>query len=276
MKKLLTFALIVVGLVLVASNFSLAQDPGIRDSLLINRVNSQLPANSQHTTYIVGYHDERLAGWSIPIRYKNPQTDVFLDSAKLISRSGMTIDTLIDRGAGTFLTFGIGLTGGTIPAGTDTFAILYFRTGSTWDPAVHNPLDTYRLPNRQGLSYVDTAANDIKPYYDPPGNLDVKDDPKAQSARPTTFSLSQNYPNPFNAETVISFALPKTSYVKLEICNILGQKIKSLVNEKLLAGYKEVTWDGTDEKGNNVASGVYFYRLQTDKFIQAMKMVMLK
>ncbi|EQB62849.1 MAG: Subtilisin-like protein serine protease [candidate division Zixibacteria bacterium RBG-1] len=105
---------------------------------------------------------------------------------------------------------------------------------------------------------------------------DVRDIPNATAGLPKKFELGQNYPNPFNASTVIKFDLPQSSKVKLDIYNILGQKVKSLVDEKLSAGYKKVTWDGTNQNGNSVASGIYFYRLQTDKFIEAKKMVMLK
>jgi len=105
---------------------------------------------------------------------------------------------------------------------------------------------------------------------------DVKDIPTTTANLPKKFELGQNYPNPFNASTVIKFDLPQSSKVKLDIYNILGQKVKSLVDEKLSAGYKKVVWDGTNQNGNSVASGIYFYRLQTDKFIEARKMVMLK
>ncbi len=105
---------------------------------------------------------------------------------------------------------------------------------------------------------------------------DVKDIPSANAGLPKKFELGQNYPNPFNASTVIKFDLPQSSRVKLDIYNILGQKVKTLVDEKLSAGFKKVVWDGTNQNGNSVASGIYFYRLQTDKFIEAKKMVMLK
>ena len=105
---------------------------------------------------------------------------------------------------------------------------------------------------------------------------DVRDITTPTASLPKKFELGQNFPNPFNASTVIKFDLPQSSKVKLDIYNILGQKVKSLVDEKLSAGYKKVTWDGTNENGKSVASGVYFYRLQTDKFIEAKKMVMLK
>ena len=75
---------------------------------------------------------------------------------------------------------------------------------------------------------------------------------------------------------MISFALPKASDVKIEIYNILGQKVKDLVEEKVSAGYKKVVWDGKDNGGNSVASGVYFYRIKAGDFNEVKKMTLLK
>jgi len=94
---------------------------------------------------------------------------------------------------------------------------------------------------------------------------------------PRDFSLGQNYPNPFNATTVIEFTLPRTSAVNLQVFNILGQKVVTLVDETLEAGYKQVAWDGKDQKGNPVASGVYFYRLRAgDSFSDMKKMQLVR
>ncbi len=80
-------------------------------------------------------------------------------------------------------------------------------------------------------------------------------------AIPSEYSLSQNYPNPFNLSTNIRFALPNAGRVDLEIFNILGQKIKSVISDELPAGYHQAIWDGCDDTGKPVASGVYFTRL---------------
>lgn len=93
---------------------------------------------------------------------------------------------------------------------------------------------------------------------------------------PSEFSLSQNYPNPFNPTTVVEFNLPKAAYVRLTVYNLLGQRVKELVNESLAAGNKRVAWDGTDASGRTVESGVYFYRLQAGDFNQTRKMMLLK
>jgi PKD repeat protein len=93
---------------------------------------------------------------------------------------------------------------------------------------------------------------------------------------PQTFSLAQNYPNPFNARTVIRYSLPKDSRVKISIYNILGQRVKVLVDEYQTTGHKTVVWDGTNQKGKGVASGVYFYKIKAGDFVQSKKMLLLK
>jgi hypothetical protein len=93
---------------------------------------------------------------------------------------------------------------------------------------------------------------------------------------PTTWSLSQNYPNPFNATTQISFALPQAGNVALKIYNVAGQLVKSF-NQEMQAGNHTITWDGINSKGDVVASGVYFYKLDVDKqFSKTLKMTLLK
>ena len=81
-------------------------------------------------------------------------------------------------------------------------------------------------------------------------------------AIPTAFHLYQNYPNPFNPETQIRYDLPKSIHVRVEIFNILGEKVKTLVDEKKPAGAYKIIWDGQTDNGRAAASGVYIYRLQ--------------
>jgi len=88
---------------------------------------------------------------------------------------------------------------------------------------------------------------------------------------PSEWELSQNYPNPCNASTRINFALPIDSDVRLDIYNVLGQKVATLVDELLPAGRHSVDWND-----NTMASGMYFYRLQTENFTETRKMVLLK
>jgi len=112
-------------------------------------------------------------------------------------------------------------------------------------------------------------------YYDFYDWVGVEDENEGEKL-PAEFSLSNNYPNPFNPETRIGYSIPKACQVKLEVFNILGQRIRTLVDENQTAGKKEVTWDGRDENRNEVASGVYFYKLQAGDFAQTKKMVLIR
>ncbi|MGB2697452.1 MAG: FlgD immunoglobulin-like domain containing protein, partial [Candidatus Zixiibacteriota bacterium] len=93
---------------------------------------------------------------------------------------------------------------------------------------------------------------------------------------PEDFQLFQNYPNPFNPQTEMAYSIPEDSYVELTIYNIMGQKVKVLVDGYQSSGARKVTWDGRDEKGERVASGIYLYRLQAGEVIQTRKMSFLK
>ena len=93
---------------------------------------------------------------------------------------------------------------------------------------------------------------------------------------PDEYKLYQNYPNPFNPNTIIAYALPEDTRVKISIYNILGQLVRTLVDTEMKAGNHKATWDGTDVSGSRVSSGIYFYKLNTDNYTQSKKMVMMK
>ena len=93
---------------------------------------------------------------------------------------------------------------------------------------------------------------------------------------PHQFALHQNYPNPFNAETVISFETEEAAHVDLSMYNMVGQLIKTLVKDHLPAGSHEIAWDGTDDLGRELASGVYFYRLEAEGQSDVRRMVLVK
>jgi hypothetical protein len=93
---------------------------------------------------------------------------------------------------------------------------------------------------------------------------------------PTSFALEQNYPNPFNPTTSIRFALPTAARIKLEVFNVLGQLVVTLVDDRLEAGYHQIEWDGHGSDGTAVSSGVYLYRLESTGFTATRKMLLLK
>ena len=98
-----------------------------------------------------------------------------------------------------------------------------------------------------------------------------------QEILPVVTELQGNYPNPFNPTTTISFAVAQTSlFVNIEVFNIKGQKVKKLANEILPAGNHTVVWNGEDENGKSVSSGVYFYKMKNGNYLSSKKMILLK
>jgi hypothetical protein len=92
---------------------------------------------------------------------------------------------------------------------------------------------------------------------------------------PISESMLINYPNPFNPETKIVFSLPESAEVQLDIHNIKGQKIKSLLNDQVIAGEHSIVWNGKDASGKKVGSGVYLYKLNVNGKIEAVKKCLL-
>jgi hypothetical protein len=132
------------------------------------------------------------------------------------------------------------------------------------------------------LATVTIGLKDKESRYTPTVVARLNDNPEqslmasALRAIPTEFALQQNYPNPFNPSTTIKYQLAEGANVVLEIYNLAGQKVRTLVNERQEAGYYSVVWDGLNERGERLASGMYFYRINAGKFAQVNKMVMLK
>ena len=93
---------------------------------------------------------------------------------------------------------------------------------------------------------------------------------------PTEFALLNNYPNPFNPVTNIKFQLPQVSDVKLVVYNMLGQKIRTLVDGNKDIGYYNVQWDGKNDNGNQVATGIYIYKFEAGNYIKSQKMILMK
>jgi hypothetical protein len=93
---------------------------------------------------------------------------------------------------------------------------------------------------------------------------------------PEEFVLYQNYPNPFNPQTTIHYVLPRTCHVTIGIFNALGQNIKTLVDEKQTRGDYRILWDGKDDFGKTVDTGIYMYSIKTDSFFEVRKMLLIQ
>ena len=152
---------------------------------------------------------------------------------------------------------------------------------------MYNDTDTPGGTDREGqLSWAnndDAGASWDRPdvwqhqvvVYDPDQLIDSVEQLDLPDV-PDDYSLAQNYPNPFNIETAIRYCLRSNGQVTLSIYNLLGQKVKTLVNEKQAAGSYVAKWDGKDENGTVVPSGVYLYVLKAGNFTSYKKMVLMK
>ena len=149
------------------------------------------------------------------------------------------------------------------PVSTETLATMFSpatsaNAGRAWFAWVDPRADGHNI----------WAATDL---YEP---TDVGDDDRP--ILPAAFDLAQNYPNPFNPSTEIRFNLPSQARVTLTVYNLLGRRVSQLVDDLLPAGEHTVSWDGTSDTGDRVASGLYLYRLEAGDFAASKKMVLLK
>jgi len=123
------------------------------------------------------------------------------------------------------------------------------------------------------------SAGQSKPSpqkYINPTTMQIENSEGDEIAKPIAFALQQNYPNPFNPTTTIDFTVAKEGRITLDVYNIKGQKVRSLVNDILKAGTHTIVWNGKDSLGHDVASGIYFYRLNASSNTHTKKMLLLK
>ncbi len=153
------------------------------------------------------------------------------------------------------------------PEGKERFLHMYRSTGSAWAP-----IETWVNTKDHSLIASVTALGTFAVGYD---------DQFASKFVPTAYVLRPNYPNPFNPQTRIQFDLPEAGTVHLRIFNVLGQQVAQLVNEDRTFGTFEEVWNGKNNNGQSVASGIYFYQLEVvngsvTKYLNTQKMVLMK
>ena len=137
------------------------------------------------------------------------------------------------------------------------------------------PIDNRSMYYLTSSGWVAIAGVDIMVtayVSDQPVGVDGED----SGELPMTFDLSQNYPNPFNPSTTITYQIPKSDLVTLEVYNALGEKVRTLVNQVQETGYYQIEWDGKNSSGNQLSSGIYLYRITAGNYVKVMKMVLLR
>ncbi len=151
-----------------------------------------------------------------------------------------------------------------------------------WGAKINGDVFKMIVDKSSGLVYMcgyfDNVNDETQSYFaavtDP--SLGGINSVSNQQQTPRSFELMQNYPNPFNPSTIIKYSLTKTSFVTLKIYNMLGQVVRTLVEEQVKPGSYSMQWNGRDNNGNVVSSGAYIYRIVAGNFSQSKKMMLLK
>lgn len=287
MKKVLTLAL---GLVLAFAAIGSAQTPSDADTVWLTIEGDEGAPGVKDGSFVVhiwvtvgmglsggtlGFRWDDTNNWRVDSGVYGPVT------AAWEIKAPVPIDTAIANAEGAALIGGAAIAGTTAPGPGQLYGSIYFseKAGSTWGAGSTMGIDSSFVPPAGDFILIQTDNSSIIPTF--LGAILVTfndaDDGVVDAALPSDFELAQNYPNPFNPETKINFATPTRGEVKLEVYNILGQKVKTLINGEVDAGYHQnVTWRGDNDAGAQVSSGVYFYKLTAGDVVLTRKMMLMK
>jgi len=280
MKRVTVIAIVTMFLMIPA--VVSAADMGKRDVFRVGE--ATWITENQVTVPISVVHDENLVAMDIPLEWSDgvTLTNVSFDETRVdyFDAKIANIDAENNRVL-------IGLISmvyapkDALEPGDGVIAELTFTINDvTLEQFELNPFEATNPGHKLSLVYNDWSGG--KPVVDHvipdlQGNTVVlSKNPTTAAVIPTSYKLSQNFPNPFNPSTNIAYSLKASGHVELSIFNILGQEVRQLVNEQQSAGNYTAFWDGRDNTGTTVASGVYFYRITSGDFSDIKKMVMMK
>jgi hypothetical protein len=259
-------------------------DPGIQDSLIVGETYID-----SGTTFafvrIFAVTDDSVAYYNLPLGWTAPGGGVYPGAGTLyfppLTSWDLRYDTVMIN-EGYIRQFGIS------DIGDEDNPVLY-TSGmrvNTWNlrfivapsaPSQMVVLDTTFDPINHSLIFgLHDGVTEITPAFRPgllgigtPVDRDI-------TGLPGIFALEQNYPNPFNPTTVIVFSLPTETRVSLIVYDILGDRVKTLLDETKAPGVYSVIWDGTDDNGTPQSSGTYFYRLSSAQDTQSRRMALIR
>jgi hypothetical protein len=270
-------------LVIFLSVAVFSQDPGNPDSLIIGVV--EVPEGVPSVMVpVYAVTDDSVAQFILPIQWSSPDSQVHPAGVYYFNQLLLwdEVNDSIDIDNNHLLITGVHDTGGDENPVllTDYQRLVVMRIRVVIHPdAVDQlvPISTYVDPFYgpavfglvDGSTSFSPTITDGGVTY---GQVGIDD----KQTLPSDFTLNQNYPNPFNTKTEIRFCVPSRSLVTLDIYDLLGRKVNTLVSGNLEAGYYSANWDGTDQQGNPISSGLYFYTLKSGDVKLSRKMVMLK
>ena len=280
--KRFTTILMVLALGTFFVSAAVAKDTGNKDVL---RLSDAVYDNGEWKVAVHVINDEELAALDIPLRFGQPNENIDLvrvDFAERVSDWDFT-HAQIDNQAKTVI---LGLISELVnmrPAadmkvsasGNTKIADLVFKVGEGVTPQFttfttqspgHELTYIYNVMEEGKVKSVET----INPEFQ--GTVAFTN---GGANLPTEFALSQNFPNPFNPSTSFALSLPEASDYSIRVFNITGQLVKSYGGH-LEAGVHTIVWDGRNDQGSSVASGVYFYKAEAKGFTETRKMMMLK
>ncbi|HTY11184.1 MAG TPA: right-handed parallel beta-helix repeat-containing protein [Bacteroidota bacterium] len=197
-----------------------------------------------------------VASAEITLKY-DPSVFTFLKGGTTDASNGFSFESFSNQAAGTTK---LALAGTGVMKNSGAFAYAAFRVSNDVRGTIDSKIEVERFVANETDLTSSAAAGSIKVV-----------------GKPTSYSLDQNYPNPFNPSTTIGYQLPEdNTHVRLTIYSMTGQAVKTLVDENQKAGTYRVVWNGTNNAGAHISSGVYFYRMTAGKFVQVKKLLLLK
>ncbi len=231
-------------------------------------------------------NDANISGLTIPLKYASPYLTIdsvsFIGTLKPAEISGAAYIDAENHIVKISYVPGISADMPFFSAPSGLLARIFFKLDNNALPTII-PIDSMNVDSVIGgtVHYwqrIEFSDNTGEMFYLPdyvPGAVIVRQytdvDEGLQAGLPGSFALNQNYPNPFNPSTVIGFALPRAGHVQLEVFNVLGQTVATLVDRRMAAGSHQVEFDGA-----NMPSGIYFYRLKHAEGAETKKMILIK
>ncbi len=273
---------IILTVIVVFALSSFAQDPGVPDSVIIGTVAIE-PGVPSVMLPIYVVNDEPVEQFVLPFEWESSDGNIHPARAfyfNTLLQWDETFDTLNTNTNHIILT-------GTNDTGEDTNPTLNTGLERELVALIRIVIDEEAIEQVMEMrmtfdgdygqpSFYYNGMDNLMPVVSSGAVIYQHVGIESQVELPNDYNLSQNYPNPFNMHTEIAFTVPQAGDISLEIYDILGRKIRTLVSANYAAGFYSATWDGCEDSGETVSSGMYFYKLKSADSEIVKKMTLVK